>query len=159
MPKIVEQKVRAFTLEESMVKDISKFSDVELLKMWRMIKDKTNIYKSLSEPYDDQEKKLKARIQRLLVRDDNEVKSNKVSIPKVGFAYKEEIIGAKVMDWDKFQKILAKTDWLSIMRAQMKQAGLQEYFEEIMKGNVEHPGEDIIKFVPFEKLTIRVLNK
>lgn len=159
MPKIVEDTTRAFTLKESMVDDISKFTDLEIVKMWRNLKDKIGEYKKLIEPYDDQRKILETRIQRLLVRDDNEVKSNKVSIPKIGFAYKEEIIGAKVMDWDKFQKILAKTDWLSIMRAQMKQAGLQEYFEEIMKGNVEHPGEDIIKFVPFEKLTIRVLNK
>ena len=158
MPKIVQISGTTYTLVEAMEVDINKLDDVEMMKVWRKVKDEVTRFKGLMEPFDTRRKVLEKRVMGLLKIDDEELKSNKVSVPNAGWAYKEEKIGATVKDWEGFQDWLHGQKWLSIMRAQMKEAGLQELYETIMKGDLEAPPKDLVEFVPYEKLTIRVHN-
>ena len=124
-----------------------------MLKKWRHLADTIDEIKMREiKPLDNEKKELESEISNLLDIGDN-VRSETVSVPQCGSAYKKLKLSAKVHDWEIFQRYLVRNDLQYAMRKQVNLSAIEEIHEQIITGELPQPKG--VEFTTFNKLYIR----
>jgi len=125
----------------------------EAMKQWRVLSDHISEVEATVSDHVAKVKELKKYIQSALSIAEGELKSETLSIPGVGTAYKKSVIAAQVNDWEMWQKYLTRHSMSTVLRHQNNIAPLQDLHEMIMKGELPMPQS--IEFTTYDKLSIR----
>ena len=123
------------------------------MSQWRVLMDHIQEVKSTIADHEDKVKELKKYILSELVIPEGEKKSETVSIPGVGTAYKKTAINIRVHDWQAFQSYLTRNKMDAVVRHQCNLKPTEELYELVMDGELPMPQS--AEFDSFEKLSLR----
>ena len=144
-----EREVPDIDLNES----LSKFDVKELLGKWREIKDMLDYIEAELKPYKKRLTQIQDEISNHLSITEGDEKRETISVPNLGYVYKKKHVGAKVTDFDSFQRFCTRHNVEFVLRKQTNLAGLTEMYKMIMEGDLPEPKS--ADFYTFEKITIR----
>jgi len=125
----------------------------EAMKQWRILQDHIQEVKSTIADHEERVKELRKYVMINLEIPEGQEKSETISIPGVGMAYKKTAISCKVTDWDSFNNYLSRHKMEGVRRHQVSLAPALELYELIMAGELPKPKSAEFSF--FEKLTLR----
>lgn len=124
-----------------------------MLRKWRDVADAIDTLKMRHiKPLDNVKKELESEISDLLDVGEN-TRSETISVPQCGSAYKQMKTSAKVHDWELFQRYLVRNDLQYAMRKQVNLSAIEEIHEQIITGELPQPKG--VDFTTFDKLYIR----
>ncbi len=125
----------------------------DAMSQWRVLMDHIQEIKATIADHEDKVKELKKYILSELVIPEGEKKSETVSIPGVGTAYKKITINIRVHDWQAFQSYLTRNKMDAVVRHQCNLKPTEELYELVMDGELPMPQS--AEFDSFEKLSLR----
>jgi len=125
----------------------------EAMQQWRVLSDHVADVKATVGEHEEKIKELKRIILSKLYIAETDEKSETVSIPGVGSAYKKKTISIRVHDWQAFQSYLARNNMEAVMRHQCNLKPSEELYDLVMSG--ELPTPQSAEFTTFEKLSLR----
>jgi len=125
----------------------------EAMNQWRTLMDHIQEVKSTIADHEAKVKDLKKYIMSELIIPEGEKKSETVSIPGVGTAYKKTAINIRIHDWQAFQAYLTRNKMDAVVRHQCNLKPTEELYELVMDGELPMPQS--AEFDSFEKLSLR----
>ena len=125
----------------------------DAMSQWRVLMDHITEVKSTIADHEEKVKELKKYIMSELVIPEGEKKSETVSIPGVGTAFKKTAINIRVHDWQAFQAYLTRNKMEAVSRHQLNLKPSEELYELVMDGELPMPRS--AEFNSFEKLSLR----
>ena len=135
------------------IQDTEDFKLKEKIIYWRESKDQIEQVEAQARPFKDELKRVNEEITKDLSIDEEEEKSEIVSVDGAGTCWKERVVTMKVMDFQAFQKYCTRNEVEFVLRKQLNLGGIQEIHRMVMEGQLPMPKS--AEFDSFEKLTIR----
>ena len=127
----------------------------EAMVQWRNLVDYIDEVKATVKDHQDKVKELNGFIMANHVIPDGEEKSETVSIPGVGMAYKKTTVSIRVTDWKALKAYLSRNDMEAVVRHQCNLKPSQELYELVIYGELPSPRS--AEFTTFDKITLRRL--
>jgi len=125
----------------------------EGIGQWRTLKDHISEVKASINDHEDKVKYLENFISGHLTVPDDGTKSETISVPGAGSVYKEQLVGATVLDWEKWRNYLNRNGFGAVARQQNNIAPLQDLYDLIMAGDLPMPQS--VEFGTYTKLRMR----
>lgn len=125
----------------------------DAMNQWRTLMDHIGEVDATVANHKDKIKELKSFITSELIIPDGEIKSETISIPGIGTAYKKSVVNIRVTNWEGFQSYLSRNKMDAVVRRQCNLAPSEELYNLVMDGELPMPKS--AEFSNFEKLSIR----
>jgi len=125
----------------------------EAIRQWRTLKDHVDEVTSTVNDHSAKMIYLKGYIQSNLTIEEDEDKSEVISIKGAGTASKKEQVAVQVLDWSAWRKYLLRNGYESVNYNQNTLAPLQDLYNDIMAGELPMPKS--VNFKTIEKLSLR----